>query len=66
MKDLRGGTAVLSPPLGRGPSTHAGLVRVVLADDAPLIHLAVRSMLAAMPGFALAAAASSRGRRPSS
>jgi DNA-binding NarL/FixJ family response regulator len=35
-----------------------GLVRVVLADDMPLLHLAVRSILAAMRGYALAAAAS--------
>jgi len=59
MKDVRGGTALLSPPSTAADRLHVGLIRVVLADDAPLIHLAVRSMLAAMPGFALAAAASS-------
>jgi DNA-binding NarL/FixJ family response regulator len=32
---------------------------VVIADDSPLMHLAVRSMLAGAPGLAVAAAASS-------
>ncbi len=34
-------------------------MRVVVADESPLMHLAVRSMLSAAPGYALAAAASS-------
>lgn len=57
MKELHGGTAVLPPPTGTATRRPVGLVRVVLADEAPLMHLAVRSMLSAMPGFTLAAAA---------
>ena len=57
MKELHGGTAVLPPPTGAAARKPVGLVRTVLADEAPLMHLAVRSMLAAMPGFTLTAAA---------
>jgi DNA-binding NarL/FixJ family response regulator len=46
-------TTPLPAKLARQP----GLVRVVLADDSPLMHLAMRAMLAAAAGFALAAAA---------
>jgi DNA-binding NarL/FixJ family response regulator len=59
MNDGRG--AAVSP--GRPRAALAGdqpsrLIRVVLADEAPLMHLAVRSMLAAMHDFVLAASAS--------
>ena len=40
-----------------GAARPAGTIRAVLADDAPLMHMAVRSMLAAMPGYSLVAAA---------
>lgn len=35
----------------------AGTVRTVIADEAELMHVAVRALLAAMPGYALVAAA---------
>jgi DNA-binding NarL/FixJ family response regulator len=54
------GTATLPRPGGRADSRHgAGASQVVIADDSPLMHLAVRSMLAGAPGLAVAAAASS-------
>ena len=56
MRDLGGtGTATLSRPDGRG---RAGLSRVVIADDSPLMQLAIRSMLAGAPGLVVVAAAS--------
>jgi DNA-binding NarL/FixJ family response regulator len=62
MYDGRGATISLSRPrpasaaalAGAAP---AGLTRVVLADEAPLMHLAIRALLAPLPDFALAAAA---------
>jgi len=60
MHDLGGtGTATLARPAGRPDSRQrAGVSHVVIADDSPLMHLAVRSMLSGAPGLALAAAAS--------
>jgi DNA-binding NarL/FixJ family response regulator len=60
MRDLGGtGTATLARPDSRPDTRHrAGLSQVVIADDSPLMHLAVRSMLAGAPGLTLAAAAS--------
>jgi DNA-binding NarL/FixJ family response regulator len=60
MHDLGGtGTATLSRPAGRPDSRNRPeLSQVVIADDSPLMHLAVRSMLTGAPGLALAAAAS--------
>jgi CheY-like chemotaxis protein len=57
MRERHGGTALLPPQAATVARRPAGLVQVVLADEAPLMHLAVRSVLAAMPGFTLAAAA---------
>jgi DNA-binding NarL/FixJ family response regulator len=61
MRDLGGtGTATLARPDRRPDGrSRAGLGHVVIADDSPLMHLAVRSMLAGAPGLTLAAAASS-------
>jgi DNA-binding NarL/FixJ family response regulator len=58
MSVARRGTATLSA-LGTGNARQAAgrQVRVVIADEAPIIHLAFRAMLAAMQGFVLAAAA---------
>jgi len=60
MRDLGGAsTATLTRPGGRADSRgRAGLTRVVVADDSPLMHLALRSMLGSAPGYVLAAAAS--------
>jgi len=60
MRDLGGnGTATLSRLAGRTDGRgRAGLCHVVIADDSPLMHLAVRSMLAGAPGLAVVAAAS--------
>ncbi len=59
MVDLReGAVAVRSAPPGRAGEQRGRLVRVVHADDSPLMHLAMRAMLAAMHGFVVAAAAS--------
>lgn len=59
-----GGTATLPRPAGQLQETRARqqhaqpkLVRVVLADESPLMHLAIRSMLAAVPGYGLTASA---------
>jgi DNA-binding NarL/FixJ family response regulator len=52
-----GGTATLRPS-SRHAGTGARLVRVVHADEAPLMQLAVRSVLTAAPAFSLAASAS--------
>src|ERR1700722_921168 len=60
MRDLGGtGTATLARPDG-GPDGRSpgGRGAVVIPDDSPLMHLAVRSMLAGAPGLTLAAAAS--------
>jgi DNA-binding NarL/FixJ family response regulator len=46
-----------SAPLPGRPGT--ALTRAVLADEAPLMHLAVRSVLAGMPGYVLSGAAAS-------
>jgi DNA-binding NarL/FixJ family response regulator len=54
----RAGTATRpAPGPGGARQVDQGQIRVVIADEAPLIHLALRAMLAGMPGFALAAAA---------
>jgi DNA-binding NarL/FixJ family response regulator len=50
--------AEITTPLPAQLMRQPGLVRVVLADDSPLMHLAMRAMFAAAAGFALAAAAS--------
>jgi DNA-binding NarL/FixJ family response regulator len=61
-----GGTATLPRPAGQasGPPARqpgqAKLVQVVLADEAPLMHLAIRSVLATVPGFVLTASACCR------
>jgi DNA-binding NarL/FixJ family response regulator len=44
-----------------GPLPPAVLTRAVLADDEELMHLAVRALLAAIPGFVLAGSAASVG-----
>ena len=55
-----GGIATLSrPPLSGPARQRPGRLRVVLADDAQLMHLAVRAMLASMPGCALTGSAGS-------
>jgi DNA-binding NarL/FixJ family response regulator len=60
MADLRGSaTTVRSAPVGGAGQQRGRLVRVVHADDSPLMQLAVRALLAATPGFAIAAAAAS-------
>jgi DNA-binding NarL/FixJ family response regulator len=41
------------------PEARAGLIHVVLADDSPLMHLAIRSMLGNAPGYVVQGAASS-------
>jgi DNA-binding NarL/FixJ family response regulator len=55
------GMATLARPAGAGraagASPRASLTRVVLADDSPLMHLAIRSMMNGTPGFVLEAAA---------
>jgi DNA-binding NarL/FixJ family response regulator len=55
------GTAIATMARPAGPAaaggSRASLVRVVLADDSPLMHLAVRSMLSGTPGYVLEAAA---------
>ena len=57
MDDALGvGTATLRPAT-RHIGTGARLVHVVHADEAPLMQLAVRSVLAAAPGFSLTASA---------
>jgi DNA-binding NarL/FixJ family response regulator len=48
---------VRSAPAGGAGPQRSRLVRVVHADDSPLMHLAMRAMLAAMHGFVIAAAA---------
>jgi DNA-binding NarL/FixJ family response regulator len=59
----RAGSATLTQPGaargGRENGMLAGLIKVVLADDAPLIHLAIRSMLGSAPGCVLTGTASS-------
>src|SRR5580658_7810034 len=59
MDDLHGGSVTLdaSPSAGRTGPPDTRLVRAVHADEAPLMHLALRTMLAAMHGFVLTAAA---------
>jgi DNA-binding NarL/FixJ family response regulator len=47
-----GGTAVVARRGPVGP-VRAGLVRAVLADEAELMHFAVRTLLSALPGYAL-------------
>jgi len=49
--------ALPARPAGAPSAPGSQLVRAVLADEAPLMHLAVRSMLAAMPGYSLVGAA---------
>lgn len=44
-----------------GPPPPVALTRAVLADDAELMHLAVRALLASIPGFTLAGSAGSVG-----
>jgi DNA-binding NarL/FixJ family response regulator len=58
MRDLGGtGTATLPRRGGRASGRdRAGPTQVVIADDSPLVHLAIRSMLSGVPGYALAAA----------
>jgi DNA-binding NarL/FixJ family response regulator len=59
MRDLGGtGIATLARPGGRGSMYRAGSTQVVIADDSPLVHLAIRSMLSGVPGYSVAAAAS--------
>jgi DNA-binding NarL/FixJ family response regulator len=57
MVDLRGSAPTVrsAPPGGAGQRDR--LVRIVHADDSPLMQLAMRAMLAAMPRFVIAAAA---------
>jgi DNA-binding NarL/FixJ family response regulator len=66
MQDAQGAGAATLARSGREATSYAhggrqagGLVRAVLADDAPLVHLAIRSVLAGMPGYVLAGAAGS-------
>jgi len=60
MRDAGGaGIATLTRPGGRADGRYrTGVTHVVIADDSPLMHLAVRSMLSGAPGYVLAAAAS--------
>jgi DNA-binding NarL/FixJ family response regulator len=59
MDDRRGAAVLPRRPGAASAGTRPGsLIRVVLADEAPLMHLAIRSMLAAMPDFMLVASAS--------
>jgi DNA-binding NarL/FixJ family response regulator len=58
MYDGRGGTVSLARPKAALAGSRGSLVRVVLADEAPLMHLAVRSMLASMRDLIVAASAS--------
>jgi DNA-binding NarL/FixJ family response regulator len=59
MNDRRGAAVLPKRPGADSAGTRrSSLIRVVLADDAPLMHLAIRSMLAAMHDFVLAASAS--------
>jgi DNA-binding NarL/FixJ family response regulator len=47
----------MRPPTGQVIGTRPRLIQVVLADEAPLMHLAIRSVLAAIPGYSLTASA---------
>jgi DNA-binding NarL/FixJ family response regulator len=47
--------------LGGGQQAPGGLVRAVVIDEAELMHFAVRTLLASMPGYALVASARSVG-----
>jgi DNA-binding NarL/FixJ family response regulator len=59
MYDGRGATVSLSRPRADLAGSQQGrLIRVVLADEAPLMHLAIRSMLGPLRDFVLAASAS--------
>lgn len=56
MAESQGTIATARLPRSDGAGQR-GLVKVVLADDSPLMHLAMRAMLGAMNGFTVAAAA---------
>jgi DNA-binding NarL/FixJ family response regulator len=59
MYDGRGAAVSLSRPRAAlAGSQRSSLIRVVLADEAPLIHLAIRSMLTPMRDFVVTASAS--------
>jgi DNA-binding NarL/FixJ family response regulator len=59
MNDRRGPTVLPKRPRPASAGTQqTSLIRVVLADEAPLMHLAIRSVLAAMHDFVLEASAS--------
>ena len=55
-------TTLLLPAAELPRRTAVGVVRAVHADEAPLLHLAVRSVLSAMGGYSLAGAATSVAR----
>jgi DNA-binding NarL/FixJ family response regulator len=61
MVDAHGATRTALPVGADRARQHVrysgGLVRVVHADDSPLMHLAMRAMLAAAPGFTVAGSA---------
>jgi DNA-binding NarL/FixJ family response regulator len=61
MVDAHGATTTALSAGGDRARQHgrdgAGVVRVVHADDSPLMHLAMRAMLAATPGFTVAGSA---------
>jgi DNA-binding NarL/FixJ family response regulator len=60
MADLHGSTTTATAAAGRArqPAERGpGIVRVLHADDSPLMQLAIRAVLSTMHGFAVAAAA---------
>lgn len=66
MQDAQGAGAATLARSGREAAGYAhggrqagSLVRAVLADDAPLMHLAIRSVFASVPGYVLSGAAGS-------